>query len=229
MGEIHNILFDLDGTLVDSSGAIRASLAHALERAGLRLPDDRPVERLIGTPLLDIFRDEFGITGAAAEQAIADYRRHYDAEARAGTRVYDQVEDCLEALRAGGCTLVVATVKPSPIAAKVLSEMGLTRYFCGVAGSSMDHARRDKADIIRHALREFGLDAAHSVMVGDRAQDIRGARSNRLYAVGVTWGFGPAEELVAAAPDHLVDRCGEIPGLLLPYAPPPAAAGAGAS
>lgn len=225
MREIHNILFDLDGTLVDSSGAIRASLAYALERCGLRLPDDRPVERLIGTPLLDIFRDEFGVTGAAAEQAIADYRRHYDADARSGTRVYDQVEDCLDALRGAGCTLVVATVKPSPIAAKVLSEMGLDRYFSGVAGSSMDHARRDKADIIRHALREYGLDAAHSVMVGDRAQDIHGARSNRLYAVGVTWGFGPAEELVAAAPDHLVGRCGELPGLLLPQARPAAAAG----
>jgi phosphoglycolate phosphatase len=218
MREIHNILFDLDGTLVDSSGAIRASLAYALERSGLRLPDDHPVERLIGTPLLDIFRDEFGVTGAAAEQAITDYRRHYDAEARAGTRVYDQVEDCLETLRAAGRTLVVATVKPSPIAAKVLSEMGLERYFSGVAGSSMDHARRDKAAIIRHALQEYGLDAAHSVMVGDRAQDIRGARSNRLYAVGVTYGFGPPEELVAAAPDHLVGSCGELPGLLLPRA-----------
>jgi phosphoglycolate phosphatase len=229
MREIHNILFDLDGTLVDSSGAIRASLAYALERGGLRFPDDRPVERLIGTPLLDIFRDEFGVTGAAAEQAIADYRAHYDAEARAGTRVYDHVEDCLEALRAAGCTLVVATVKPSPIAVKVLSEMGLDRYFSGVAGSSMDHARRDKADIIRHALQAFGLDAAHSAMVGDRAQDIRGARSNRLYAVGVTWGFGPLEELTAAAPDHLAGCCSEIPGLLLQRARPAAAGGAGAN
>lgn len=224
MREIHNILFDLDGTLVDSSGAIRAALAYALERGGLRFPDDRTVERLIGTPLLDIFRDEFGVTGVAAEQAIADYRRHYDAEAQAGTRVYDHVEDCLEALRTAGCTLVVATVKPSPIAAKVLSEMGLERYFSGVTGSSMDHARRDKGDIIRHALREHGLDAAHSAMVGDRAQDIRGARSNQLYAVGVTYGFGPLEELTAAAPDHLVGCCSEIPGLLLQQARPAAAA-----
>jgi phosphoglycolate phosphatase len=229
MREIHNILFDLDGTLVDSSGAIRASLAYALERSGLRFPDDRPVERMIGLPLLDIFRDEFGVTGAAAERAIADYRQHYNAEAQAGTRVYDRVEDCLESLRTAGCTLVVATVKPSPIAAKVLSEMGLERYFSGVAGSSMDHALRDKGDIIRHALREHGLDAAHSAMVGDRAQDIRGARSNHLYAVGVTYGFGPLEELTGAAPDRLVGCCSEIPGVLLQHARPTAAAGTGAN
>lgn len=229
MREIHNILFDLDGTLVDSSGAIRASLAYALERVGLRWPDDRPVERLIGLPLLDIFRDEFGLAGVAAERAIADYREHYDVEAKQGTRVYEHVEGCLETLRAGGCTLVVATVKPSPIAAKVLSEMGLEHYFCGVAGSSMDHALRDKADIIRHALQEYGLDAAHSAMVGDRAQDIRGARSNHLYAVGVTWGFGPLEELTAAEPDHLVGCCSEIPGLLLQQARSAAAAGPAAA
>jgi phosphoglycolate phosphatase len=224
MREIHNILFDLDGTLVDSSGAIRASLAHALERSGLGFPQDRPVERMIGLPLLDIFRDEFGLTGAAAERAIADYRAHYDAEAQAGTRIYDHVETCLEALRAAGCKLVVATVKPSPIAAKVLSEMGLAPYFCGVAGSSMDHARRDKGDIIRHALQTYGLDPAHSAMVGDRAQDIRGARSNRLCAVGVTWGFGSPEELAAAAPDHLVGCCSELAGLLLQRSRPTAVA-----
>jgi phosphoglycolate phosphatase len=219
MREIHHILFDLDGTLVDSSGAIRASLDHALRGMGLVFPDDRPVERLIGMPLVDIFREEFGVTGEPAERAIADYRRHYDAEASSATRVYEHVTESLEALCRAGCRLAVATVKPAPIANKVLSDMGLARYFAGVAGSSMDHTRRDKGDIIRHALREFGLDPARSAMVGDRAQDIRGARGNGLCAVAVTWGFGPRAELAAAEPDHLVDCCSELPGLLLQPGP----------
>lgn len=215
MREIHHILFDLDGTLVDSSAAIRASLDHALRGMGLEFPNDRAVERLIGMPLVDIFRDEFGVTGEPAERAIADYRRHYDAEARSGTRVYEHVADSLEALCRAGCLLAVATVKPAPIADKVLSDMGLAGYFRGVAGSSMDHARRDKGDIIRHALQEFGLDPGRSAMVGDRAQDIRGARDNGLCAVAVTYGFGPRTELTAAGPDHLVDCCSELPGILL--------------
>lgn len=217
--EIHHILFDLDGTLVDSSEAIRASLDHALRGMGLAFPGDRPVERLIGLPLVDIFRDEFGVTGEVAERAIADYRRHYDAEARSGTRVYEHVTESLEALCRAGCRLAVATVKPAPIASKVLADMGLAHYFSGVAGSSMDHTRRDKGDIIRHALQEFRLDPARSAMVGDRAQDIRGARDNGLYAVAVTWGFGPRAELIAAGPDHLVDCWSELPGLLLQPAP----------
>lgn len=216
MREIHNVLFDLDGTLVDSSGAIHASLCHALGRLGTGWPEHLAVQSLIGMPLVDILREQFGIVGEPAEQAIAHYRSHYDAEARNGTCVYDHVETTLEALCRNGQRLVLATVKPTAIAEKVLADMGLETFFSGVAGSSIDHSRRDKGDIIRHALQQYGLDAAHSVMVGDRAQDVRGARSNRLYAIGVTWGFGSPEELAAAGPDHLIGCCSELTGLLAP-------------
>jgi phosphoglycolate phosphatase len=214
MEKINHILFDLDGTLVDSSDAIRASLVHALQGLGLEFPAGSAIGTLIGTPLLDIFRDRFSVTGEPAERAIARYREHYDDHAQAGTRVYDLVPETLETLRGSGIGLFVATVKPSPIADKVLRDMGLWPYFEGIAGSSMDHARRDKSEIIRHALQRFGLDADHSVMVGDRAQDIGGARSNGLHAVAVTYGFGTLEELTAAAPDHVVGCPSEIPALL---------------
>jgi phosphoglycolate phosphatase len=212
--KIHHALFDLDGTLVDSSGAIQAALAHALQRLGRHCPPDFAIAKRIGMPLVDIFRDDFGIVGDPAEQAIAHYRDFYDRQAQVGTRVYNRVVETLEHLRASGIGLFVATVKPSPIAEKVLRDMGLKRHFSGVAGSSMDHARRDKADIIRHALQRYGLEASHSVMIGDRAQDIDGARQNGLYAVGVTYGFGSIEELSAAGPDHLVACASELPALL---------------
>ncbi len=214
MREIQSVLFDLDGTLVDSRGAIGAALSHALERLGHSAPADFSVDDHIGMALLDIFRDAFGITGERAEQGIAHYREYYDREARHETRVYAQVASALAELTAHGRRLYVATVKPGPIAEKVLAEMGLADHFAGVAGSSMDHSRRSKADIIGHALREHGIDAAHAAMVGDRAQDITGARSHGLLAVGVTWGFGSAEELRAAAADHLVDCPSLIPSVL---------------
>lgn len=214
MEKIHHALFDLDGTLVDSSGAIEAAVAHALQRLGRQYPSGFAISKRIGRPLVDIFRDDFGMVGDAAAQAIAHYREYYDRHAQSGTRVYDRVAETLERLRAAGIGLFVATVKPSPIAEKVLRDMGLQHYFRGVGGSSMDHARREKADIIRHTLQRYGLEASHSVMVGDRAQDIDGARQNGLYAVGVTYGFGSMEELSAAGPDHLVGCASEIPALL---------------
>lgn len=210
------MLFDLDGTLVDSSGAIHASLVHALENLGLQWPEALPVRTLIGMPLVDIFHERFGLTGAPAEHAIALYRAHYDIEARARTRVYDHVETALQTLRDSGRRLYLATVKPTAIAEKVLWEMGLDGYFSGVAGSSVDHSRRDKGDIIRHALEQYGLQGPHSVMVGDRDKDVHGARRNGLYAVAVTYGFGTLDELHASGPDHLIGCCSELPGLLPP-------------
>jgi phosphoglycolate phosphatase len=215
MTEIHNILFDLDGTLVDSSGAIRASLNHALECLGSEWPPDMAVESVIGMALVDILRERFDITGERAEAGVRLYREHYDVHAQAHSHVYDQVDELLAQLSQAGCKLFVATVKPGPIAEKVLRDMGLSRWFSGVAGSSMDHSRREKSAIIGHALRKFGLAAEHSVMVGDRAQDIAGARHNGLRAVAVTYGFGSLEELTAAEPDHLVARSGELAPLLL--------------
>ena len=216
MKEIHNILFDLDGTLVDSSAAIRASLSHALERIGSEWPPDMAVESVIGMALVDILRDRFGITGELAETGVRHYREHYDVHAQSYSHVYDRIDDVLPQLRGAGRRLYVATVKPGPIAEKVLRDMGLSPWFSGVAGSSMDHSRREKSAIIGHALHEFGLAPEHSVMVGDRAQDIIGARRNGVGAVGVTWGFGSPEELAAAGPDHIVDRSGELAPLLLP-------------
>lgn len=210
MRAVENILFDLDGTLVDSSGAIRASLAHALERIGGRFPEDLPVTGMIGLPLLDILRQHFGVVGEPAEQAIAYYRSHYDRHARAATIVYEHIDTVLSHLHGAGLRLYVATVKPAPIARKVLREMGLSNCFDGVAGSSMDHRLRDKAGIIRALVREHGLAPQRSAMVGDRAQDVAGARANGLLAVGVTWGFGSAGELAAAQPDHLLQRPAEI-------------------
>jgi len=212
---IHHLLFDLDGTLVDSSVAIRSSLAYALDCLGSSLPSELAVETLIGTPLVDIFRDQFGIIGSHAERAIALYRRHFDQTAAAETRVYDHMFETLDRLRAAGFNLFVATVKPSPIARKVLRDMRLDHYFSGVAGGSMDHARRKKADIIQYVLRQNGLDPNRSLMIGDRAQDISGARHNGLQAIGVTYGFGLLEELTMARADHLVRCPREIPRLLL--------------
>jgi phosphoglycolate phosphatase len=216
MKELHNILFDLDGTLVDSSRAIRASLSYALERLGSGMPPDRGVETFIGLPLLEILADTFGITGQRAELGIRHYREHYDEHAQSESRVYDHVEELLERLDRAGFRLFVATVKPAPIAEKVLRDMRLRPWFSGVAGSSMDHSRRDKSAIIRHALEQFGLAAEHSLMIGDRGADISGARHNGLRAVAVSYGFGSLEELLAAGPDHIVGCSSEIAPLLVP-------------
>jgi len=219
MIDLDTILFDLDGTLVDSRGTISASIAHALERLGVAHGAGPAIESLIGVPLFDIFTGAYGMPRATALQAIDHYRRHYDRLSPEGSRIYERVPEDLERLRARGLRLYVATVKPTAIARKVLADVGLEAYFDGVAGASMGPERRDKRSIIAHALQRFGLAPGRSLMVGDRDQDVAGARANGLRAVGVTYGFGSREEIIAARPDFLSASPGAI-GAIVAGAPP---------
>ncbi len=211
---LQNVLFDLDGTLVDSSKTILDSVFHALEELGVD-PDSGPdVRSLIGMPLFDIFVGQYGMPAARAQEAIDHYRAFYEQLNQAGTTVFDGVRDGLAELRHAGLSLFVATVKPTPIAEKVLVDLELRAHFTGVAGASMGPERRDKTSIIAHALNVYGLDAGRTVMVGDRDQDILGARANGLFALAVTYGFGHRDELVAASPDHSADRFSEVSRIL---------------
>lgn len=223
---IRNVLFDLDGTLVDSSGTIVAALAHALEEAGISQENGRPVTSWIGVPLFDIFTTGFGMSEAQTHAAIADYRDYYDELNQAGSRLYDGVPGVLTGLREAGYELFIATVKPTSIAEKVLGDFDLLGHFSGVAGASMGPERRDKSSIIAHALSRFNLESVHCMMVGDRDQDIRGAQDHGLRSMGVTWGFGSQEEIIAAQPDHVAHVSADIVRLLLPASGEPPAIGA---
>jgi phosphoglycolate phosphatase len=215
MQKIQNLLFDLDGTLVDSSRTIGMSIEFALDGLNVDKSTDKPIEAMIGKPLFDIFRNEFNLSDEQAYTAIDLYRDHYDSLNQAGTLVYESIREVLPTLKKAGYRLFIATVKPTSIAEKVLVDLDLRASFDGVAGSSMDSERRNKSSIIAHALKTFELDPLQSMMIGDRDQDIAGARENGMSAIGVTYGFGSREELHAAQPAHMIDYSKEIIALLV--------------
>jgi len=221
MKNVRNLLFDLDGTLVDSSLTIAACIDYALDQQGVRAVRNGSVTSIIGTPLLDVFRGHYDLTDSQAEEAIAHYREHYERLNQAGSRVYSRVSEVLSRLNHAGYRLFIATVKPTAVAEKVLSDLDLRAYFEGVAGASMGHERRDKASIIAYALQKFGLDPLQSLMIGDRDQDVLGARKNGLPCIAVTYGFGTMTELASAQPDYLAGHSEEIISLLVnpPSAP----------
>jgi phosphoglycolate phosphatase len=212
---IQNLLFDLDGTLVDSSRTIGVCIEYALGRLGISAAGDLPVTSVIGMPLLDIFRQQYEMSNEQAESAVAHYREHYDRLDQAGSEVYESIPEVLATLRNEGFRLFIATVKPTAVAEKVLHDLGLRSFFDGVAGASMGHQRRDKASIITHALHSFDLVPAQCLMIGDRDQDIIGARENGLSCIAVSYGFGSRDELDSAGPDHVVGHSAEILSLLV--------------
>ena len=213
--KLHNVLFDLDGTLVDSSKTILDSVFFALETLGVDPQSGPDVRSLIGMPLFDIFVGQYGMAEDRAQLAIDHYREYYEQLNQAGTTVFAGVRDGLAELQENGLQLFIATVKPTSIAEKVLSDLGLREHFAGVAGASMGPERRDKTSIIAHALSTFGLIADRTVMVGDRDQDILGARANGLPSMAVTYGFGHRDELAAARPDHSADHFRDVSRILV--------------
>jgi len=203
------VLFDLDGTIVDSASDITASLAHMFTALGLDVPSDDVLRSYVGPPLLDSLRLTAGFDDAEAWEALNVYRDHY-ADHVLRSPVFPGIAGVLERLHAAGVPVALATSKPESMAREVLDHAGLTRYFTEITGASDDEELSTKADVVREALRrlrEQGIDVSNPVMVGDRGYDTLGAGANGVPTILVEWGYGsPAEASDAMAVVHSTDQ-----------------------
>jgi phosphoglycolate phosphatase len=209
------VLFDLDGTIVDSAPGITATLAATFEEMGLPVPTPAELLAYVGPPILDSFRDLAHFDAATSERALSIYRVRYLTTGVYDATVYPGIERVLKAIHDSDLGLSLATSKPERPAKLVLDHYGLTKYFDELTGASEDEVRSKKADVVAEALRRLrddGTDLARPVMIGDRIHDIEGARANEVPTIFVTWGYGaPAEQAGSIAVAHDAD---ELLGLL---------------
>ncbi|MDR5701664.1 HAD hydrolase-like protein [Agromyces aerolatus] len=203
------VLFDLDGTIVDSEAEITRSLAHTFSSMGVPVPDAETLRSYVGPPLLDSLRMTAGFTDADAWEALNVYRDHYDVHLL-NSPVFPGVAGVLERLHAAGVPVALATSKPESMARDVLEHNDLAKYFTVIAGASEDEERSTKADVVREALARLdaqGVDTTEAVMVGDRGYDTLGALANGVPTIMVEWGYGsPAEAGDAFAVVHSADQ-----------------------
>ena len=214
-----DILFDLDGTLVDPKPGIIGSVQYALRGLGLPVPDLDALTWAIGPPLRDTF-PRLGVAPTAVETALELYRENYSGAlgtppAMYQADVYEGIENELEALRRADCRLIVATSKPHVFAKPILREKGLAPYFTAIHGAELDGTRDDKANLIAHIIDVEKVDPANAVMIGDRKFDLVGAKKNNLRAIGVTWGYGTLAELREANPTAMCDHPKDLHRLAL--------------
>ncbi|MGR2752443.1 HAD hydrolase-like protein [Agromyces arachidis] len=190
------VLFDLDGTIVDSASEIMDSLAHMFTEMGLPVPDRDTLRSYVGPPLLDSLRMTAGFTDADAWEALNVYRDHYD-DHLLRSPVFPGIEGVLQRVRDAGIPIALATSKPESMAREVLEHNGLTGYFAEITGASDDESRSTKADVVAEALRRLradGVDTSDAVMVGDRGYDVLGAAAHDVPTILVEWGYGSPEE-----------------------------------
>jgi phosphoglycolate phosphatase len=202
---IDTVLLDLDGTLVDSAPGILSSLRAAFDELGLEWPG---IGREVLGPPLYVTLPRF-VGKQATPALVAAYRRHYATDGLRASPPFPGVPELLDELADTGRRLAVATSKAETYAVEIIRQQGLAGYFATVCGDTLDAARPRKADVISEALRRLGGSAA-AVMVGDRAQDVEGARAHGLDCLGAGWGYGDPGELedavaVYSTPADLAD------------------------
>ena len=202
------VLFDLDGTLVDSGEGVLKCAELALRHFNLPIPSPEEMRTFVGPPLRDSFL-RFGCTEEMAQEAIAVYRSRYTTVGKFELFVYPGIEKLLQDLTAAGCKLYVATSKPEAVSVEILNHLGLAKYFTYIAGADQSRGRSTKSEVITHLLAQVGkLDGA--LMVGDTAYDVIGAAEHGIPCAGVSWGYGTVESLEAAHPAAIVNTTEEL-------------------
>lgn len=205
------LLFDLDGTLTDSRLGIARCLQYAVAGAGTAVPSIEELTRYVGPPLAGSLASLLGTTDASrVERAIEAYRRRFEQAGLFENQLYPGISEALEVFEAAGHDMCVVTVKPRVYADRILEHFEIARLFRGVYGAEMDARRCTKAALVRDACADASAEASEIIMIGDRAEDIHGARINGVGSVGVAWGYGGRDELAAAGPDRIVASCSEL-------------------
>jgi phosphoglycolate phosphatase len=195
------ILFDLDGTIVDSAPGITATLAYTFEELGRPVPPPADLLAYVGPPILDSFRERAGMTLDEAAAALSIYRPQYLEVGALDSSVFPGVPEVLAAIHSAGVPLSLATSKPETPATFILANFGLLGYFDIITGASDDEVRSSKTDVVAEALARlaaFGADLSRTVLVGDRFHDVEGAAANGVPTIFADWGYGGAAEQAGA-------------------------------
>ena len=209
------ILFDLDGTLTDPMEGICKSAARGLAHFGIKA-DYHDLTFFIGPPLLDTYRDRYGMNDEQAREAVAAFREYFQPTGIYEHEIYPGIEEMLKELQDKGYFLAMATSKPEAFADIVLRHFHIRDYIKVMAGATMDEGRTNKAEVLAYALEQMNIsDLSEAVMVGDRSYDVKGAQAMGIDSVGVLYGYGSREELEEAGATKIAKSVEDLKNILL--------------
>ena len=210
------ILFDLDGTLIDSAIGVTNAVMYALKKYGIEVSDRTELYKFIGPPLKDTYQNHYGFSDKELKKVLGYHREYYIDKGVFESVLYDGYEELLEQLKKHNKTLIVATSKAEVFARQILENIGVAKYFTYIAGSNIDGSRADKYEVIKYALESSNVtELEKTVMVGDRKYDIIGAKKLGIDTVGVLFGYGNRLELEEAGADIIVNEVSELEDILL--------------
>ena len=186
------VIFDLDGTLLDTSEGIFGSVRYAEQKLGLLSAAEEQLKVFLGPPPKEMYQKVYQLDEKTALEATQYHREYGREKAIYQAKVYPNMLECLQQLKKQGIKLAVATLKSQDIAETILNHFGLAQYFDCIIGMDGKEGLK-KSEIIRKVM-EKTLISDKVLMVGDSIYDLQGAKEAEVEFLGVLYGFGLKEE-----------------------------------
>lgn len=206
------LVFDLDGTLIDSYDAIADALAYAMGKFGLQPPPLPRVRVMVGHGIERLLEQAVG--AARASEGVRLFRERYPQVAVEKTRLMPEVPEILEKLSRRGHPMAVASNKPARFSRMILEAFGVARYFTAIAGPDEKTPAKPDPAMLEALMNAAGADPAGTVVVGDMEVDSEFARAAGCRVVLVPAGSRTREELAAVHADALLSSLTELPDWL---------------
>lgn len=210
------ILFDFDGTVVNTGEGILKSLQYSFYEMGHEVPSQEELKKFIGPPVYYSFTHYYGIGEDEVGDYIRKYRERYKREGIYECELYKDMLTLLGTLKDSGYTLGIASSKPEHLIFDVADYLDITKYFGAVVGVKSDASRHStKTGLILEAMDKLGVsDKSQVLMVGDRHYDITGAKGAGVSSCGCLWGYGNKEEFQECGADFIIKDPLDILNLL---------------
>jgi len=211
-----HILFDLDGTLTNPRLGIGNSLKYALRQMHIDGYSDELLERFVGPPLQDGFKNLFGLNERNTDLAVEHFRTYFGEKGLYENIPYSGIQELLEALHLSGKRVYVVTSKLEKYAQMIIRHFEFDRYIDDLQGAETTGKHSGKGQLIAQLMKRNRILPSTSVaMIGDTHYDMIGARENDIQGIAVGYGFGTSETLLACEPDYLVESVDDLAELLL--------------
>ena len=211
MSKFKYILFDLDGTLIESGKGIMNAVKYALKKYGIDETNEAVLRSFVGPPLNQQFAKCYGFSAEKSLEAVLVFREYYETKGILENEMYTGIDKVLQQLKNQGKYLMVATSKPEKFAHNILVQHDLEKYFDFIGGSLTDGSRITKIQVLDYVLKTNKIENTDEVlMIGDTKFDILGAKNFDLKSMAVTYGYGTEKELMEAKPDFTAGSPEEI-------------------
>lgn len=216
VGRTDLLIFDLDGTLIDSKRDLANSVNATREFMGLARIESETVSTWVGNGAPVLMRRALGpeVSEEEVERALAHFLSYYREHMLDYTTLYPGVRESLDRLQAGRVPMAVLTNKPVRFSRTLIDGLGLGGHFFRIYGGNSFERKKPDPIGVDALLEEASVPRDHTMLVGDSAVDVRTARNAQIRCCGVTYGFQP-ETFEADPPDILVDRMEEVAEIVL--------------